>query len=143
MTRTGTISRKWKRLTRGLCLLFLNVGVSVAGDNELSIPTKWLPSHPQNGQEVTAVVKLHNNMKNPFKDTRSGKITYENKATVLRQNNNGDDSDHISIWLYLRTTNCLPSNVTLRVTGTLSISEHQVKGGEYPATIKVQSWEDK
>lgn len=126
-------------LSAVLIPLFSILNTSVAAGADLDIPTKWLPSNTQNGQIVTTAVRVFVHSKEPFKDPRSGKMTYQNKAVVLRQE--GKETSDTSAWLYLNTTNSLPPNATLRVTGLLSISEQQIKGGEYPATINVQSWE--
>ena len=111
---------------------------ALAGDNILRPQGDWKPNHPQSGQEVTATVKLFVNTGKPFEDPRSGKMKYQSKAGVVGKN--GTNEPGANAWVYLFTTNSLPSNATLRVTGTFTVAEHQVKGGAYDAFIDVISW---
>ena len=125
---------------RILACLLVFVTCCLGADNELIVPVKWQPSHPQNGQDVTVVVSLVTNPQEPFKDPLSGKDKYQYKAAIRKDEGNREEGTRLSVWVYLLTTNSLPSNAMLRIAGSLSVSKHQVKGGEYPATIDVRSW---
>ncbi len=118
----------------GLTLL----ATALAGDNILRPQGDWKPIHPQSGQEVTATIKLFVNTGKPFNDPRSGKMKYQSKAGVVRED--GANEPGANAWVYLFTTNSLPSNATLRVTGTFTVSEGQRKGGFYDAFIDVTNW---
>lgn len=127
---------------RILVTMLVCLSVSLAVDNELNIPSRWLPTHTQNGQEITAIVRLFVNTKDPFKDPESGKDQYQSKAVLLKSTDMMGNDSSTSMWVYLITTNSLPSNATLRISGKLSVSDRQVKGGEYPTTVHVGLWEN-
>ena len=107
----------------------------------LVIPPEWSAAHPQNGTTVVAVVRVVVTGNELFKDPKSGKDTFQNKGQILIVDPKSGSETTTGKLAYLFTSDKLEMHSILRVTGTLTVSEHEIKGGEYPVTIRVDKWE--
>jgi hypothetical protein len=107
----------------------------------LVIPPEWSAVHPQNGTTVVTVVQVVVTGNEAFKDPKSGKDTFQNKGQILIIDPKSGSATAIGKLAYLFTSEKLEMHSILRVTGKLTVSEHQIKGGEYPVTIRVDKWE--
>lgn len=103
----------------------------------LQIPTQWKPSHPQNGSSVVAVVRVFATVQKPYKDQRTGRQVFQSKGRILKVDGATGQRVPSGLWSYLLYSKPLKNDSVLTVEGTLTISEAQIKGGEYPATIRV------
>ena len=119
-----------------LCSCASALGEDVAG---LDIPREWKPSHRQNGKTVSAVVRVIGVVQEPFPDPRTGKQVFQSKAVVLHTDLRSKRHVPSSVWVYLLCSAPLHKNAAVRVTGELSISDGQIKGGTHPATIRVST----
>ncbi|MBF0351798.1 MAG: hypothetical protein HQM11_12265 [SAR324 cluster bacterium] len=111
--------------------------------NELQIPAKWQASHPQNGSNVVAVVRVFAPVSESYKDQLTGTQVFQSKGQILKVDAVSGERLPSGLWTYLRSASPLKSDAVLTVTGTLTISEHQIKGGEYPATIRINEAKEK
>lgn len=112
------------------------LGEDVAG---LDIPREWKPSHKQNGKTVSAVVRIIGVVEEPFPDPKTGKHVFQSKALVLQTDLRSKKYFPSSVRVYLLYSEQLHKNADVRVRGELSISDFQIKGGTYPATIRVST----
>ena len=103
------------------------------------IPREWKPSHSQNGKTISAVVRVIGVVQEPFPDPRTGKQVFQSKAVVLQTDLKSKRLVPAKVRVYLLCSTLLQKNADVRVTGALSISDSQIKGGTHPATIRVSS----
>ncbi len=117
-----------------LCGCASALGEDVAA---LDIPREWKPSHSQNGKTISAVVRIIGVVQEPFPDPRTGKQVFQSKAVVLQTELKSKQYVPSSVRVYLFCAAPLHKNTDVRVTGELSISDGQIKGGTHPATIRM------
>ncbi len=104
---------------------------------QLQVPAKWQPSHAQNGTSVTAIVRVFGLVEKPYPDPKTKSPVFQSKGRILRPDPTSGELVSSGLWAYLLSSSPLGKDSIFRVTGSLSVSESQVKGGAYPATIRV------
>ena len=114
-----------------LIILFGGCALAFGEDApRLKIPKDWNPSHKQNGETVSAVVRVIGVVEKPFKDPKTERQVFQGKKYVPSR-----------VQAYLYSSKSLNNNTDFRIVGELSILDSQVKGGRYPATIRINESE--
>ncbi len=120
--------------------VFLCGGISIQGASgkNLDIPSAWKPSHPQNGKGISATVRVFGVSPKPFPDPKTGKQVFQSKVHILKRDAKTGEFVLSGVWAYLLSSAPFKKESVLRVSGELSVSEGQIKGGVHPATIRVK-----
>ena len=106
---------------------------------ELKIPKNWNPAHKQNGKTVSAVVRVFGVVERSFKDPKTERQVFQSKALILVRKGKKYVPSRVQAYLY--SSKSLSNNTDFRIVGELSILDSQVKGGRYPATIRINESE--
>ena len=118
------------------CVCSLAFGEDVP---RLKIPKDWNPSHKQNGETVSAVVRVIGVVERSFKDAKTERQVFQSKALILVRKGKKYVPSRVQAYLY--SSKSLNNNTDFRIVGELSILDSQVKGGRYPATIRINESE--
>ena len=105
----------------------------------LKVPKDWNPSHKQNGKTVSAVVRVIGVVERSFKDPKTERQVFQSKALILVRKGKKYVPSRVQAYLY--SSEPLIKNTEFRVVGELSILDSQIKGGWYPATIRINESE--
>jgi len=121
------------------CALFLCSCRTIEVDSDMlvQIPDQWTPSHPQNGEVVTAVVRVSEARPTPYTDPRTGNPVFESKGLILKVEEGSRKYPPSGQWVYLASGQPLKNGSVLAVKGTLTVSSEQVEDGTHPTTIRV------
>jgi hypothetical protein len=106
----------------------------------IDIPKAWQPSHPQNNTNISALVRVFTGVTKPYEDPETKQQVFQCKGQILRENPTGSGCEPSGVRVYLISSGQLEKDSVYRVTGRLSVSEHQIKGGSYPATIRSKTY---
>ena len=105
----------------------------------LKIPKDWNPTHKQNGKTVSAEVRVIGVVERSFKDPKTERQVFQSKALILVRKGKKYVPSRVQAYLY--SSKSLNNNTDFRIVGELSILDSQVKGGSYPATIRINESE--
>lgn len=123
-----------------LTILFCVCSLAFGEDApRLKIPKDWNPSHKQNGKTVSAVVRVIGVVERSFKDPKTERQVFQSKALILVRKGKKYVPSRVQAYLY--SSKSLNNNTDFRIVGELSILDSQVKGGRYPATIRINESE--
>ncbi len=108
------------------------------GTCSLHVSACWDPSHLQKGKNVTAIVRIIVCDKNPFVHPVTGEEVCQNKGVILAADKERGTYAPTGLLVYLYASESFKRDSVLEVKGLLDVSQYQVKGGRYPASIRVE-----